>query len=130
VRSPHVYWHVYPREQIKPELRGDLLCMIEVPWTPGSPVVRDIVDPTGRDFPNQAVSRFPALMRADHHGILYAGVSKTAVNDLMLTDPQLLPIDSAYSFYNRQIVSNARNFFLLDPNRGFKTMPQHMVQLL
>jgi hypothetical protein len=130
VRSPHVYWHLYPRDQIKPTLRGNLICVLEVPWAPGSPVVRDVIDSIGRDFPPRSVVRFPALMHPDHHGILYVGVNKTAVYDLMLIDPQLLPIDSTYSFYNRQIVSNARNFFLLDPNRGFKTMPQHLIQLL
>ncbi len=130
MRPSHVYWHIYPRDQVKSALRGELFCVLEVPWKSGSPVVRDIVDPTGRDFPGQALLRFPALMRPDYHGIVYAGVSKSAVYNLMLSDPQIVSEDPGYSRYNRKIISNARNFFLLDPNLGFKAMPQHMVQLL
>jgi hypothetical protein len=130
MRSPHLYWHIYPRHQIRLELRGDLLFVLEVPWAPGSPVLRNIFDPTGRDFPRTTPARFPEFMRTEHHGILYAGVNKAAVYDLMLTDPALMGEEGDYVFYNRDIVSNARNFFLVDPNLGFKSMPQHMTQLL
>ncbi len=130
MRSSHLYWHLYPQDQIKAELRGGLTCVLEVPWVSGSPVLRDIIDPSGCDFPGGCPAHFPTLRHADHHGILYSGVNKMAVFDLMLTDPRMLPDDSDYSLYNRQIISNARNFFLLDPNRGFKAMPHHLVQLL
>jgi len=128
--SLHVYWHLYAQNQIKPHLRGRLICVLEVPWVAGTPVVRDIFDPSGNDFPGQRDLPFPALRRANHHGILYAGVSKEAVYELMLNDAQMVPEDPTYAKYNHQIVSGARNFFLLDPNRAFKAMPQHLVQLL
>ena len=130
MRSPHLYFHLYPQNQIKPGLRGNLIFVLSVPWALGSPVVRDILDPSGNDFPGQKPIRFPALIRPDHHGVMYIGLNKVAICDVMLSDPQIIPEDPSFSFYNRQIVSKARNFFLLDPNRGFKTMPQHMVQLL
>ena len=128
--SPHVYWHIYPQNQIRNNLRGELICVIEVPWVSGSPVFRDIIDPAGQDSRSQTEVRFPALLRPNHHGIMYIGVNKPAVYKLMLTDPQMEPEDANYAVYNRQIITNARNFFLLDPNRGFKAMPQHLVQLL
>jgi len=69
-------------------------------------------------------------MRDDYHGILYAGISKAAVYELMLSDPMMIKQDADYALYNGDIVANARNFLLLDPNLGFKSMPQHMAQLL
>jgi hypothetical protein len=121
---------MYPQGQIKPALRGNLVFVLAVPWVVGSPVVRDILDPIGNDFPGQPIIRLPALIHPDHHGIMYIGVNKSAICDVMCADPKMVPEDPNYAVYNRQIVANARNFFLLDPNRGFKTMPQHMVQLL
>ncbi len=127
--SPHTYWHIYPQEQIKSSLHGRLVCVLQVPWVPSSPVIRDVVDGPGRKLNSTAVA-FPALLHHDHHGILYVGVSEPAIRRLLLTDPQIQSRDPSYASYNRQIITNARNFFLQDPNLGFKTMPQHMVQLL
>ncbi|HVV71168.1 MAG TPA: hypothetical protein VHI52_06670 [Verrucomicrobiae bacterium] len=130
MRRCHIYWHIYPQDQIKPALHGNLVCLLEVPWTAVTPVVRDVFDPAGGEFPNHMALRFPRPMREDHHGIMYLGVNKAAIFKLALLDPQM-PIEATdYSRYNRQIISRARNFFLLDPNLGFKAMPQHMVQLL
>jgi len=126
--SSHVYWHIYPQDQIKSELRGNLVLVLEVPWAAGSPVIRRIVDPTGLDFP--CTGAFCGVLRTDHHGIMYVGVNKSAAYDLMLADPPMLLADTSYALYNRDIIRNARNFFLIDPNRGFKAMPQHMIQLL
>ena len=126
----HHYWHIYPQTQIKHGLHGGLVCVLEVPWRASKPVVRCVLDPAGLDFPGQKALTFPSLLSPDHHGVMYVGVSKTAVCDLMLTDPPMMADQPDYTLYNRQIISRARNFFLVDPNRGFKAMPQHMVQLL
>ena len=130
MRPAHIYWHIYPEEQIRPEFRGRLTLVLEVPWVPGSPVVRNIFDATGRDFPRTNAPTFSALLSTKHHGILYAGINKNAVYDLMLSDPPINQKDVDYVSYNREIVANARNLFLRDPNLGFKAMPQHMAQLL
>ena len=111
-------------------MRGNLLLLFEVPWQTGSPVIRSILDPSGLDFPSASIEGFHGLLRTDHHGIMYVGVNKSAAYDLMLADPPMLAEDADYTIYNRDIVRNARNFFLIDPNRGFKAMPQHMIQLL
>lgn len=126
----HHYWHLYPQIQIKRGLRGGLICVLEVPWSSRTPVVRRVFDPAGSEFPGQKTLSFPALLSPDHHGIMYIGVNKTSVCDLMLNDPPMPADQPDYTIYNRQIISRARNFFLVDPNRGFKAMPQHMVQLL
>ena len=130
MRPAHLYWHIYPRHQIRLELRGNLLFVLEVPWVAGCPVLRNIFDRTGRDFPRKPVGRFPEFTRSEHHGIIYAGVNKAAVYDLMLSDPPMSNTDTDYALYNQSIVASARNFFLIDPNLGFKSMPQHMAQLL
>lgn len=130
MRASHLYWHIYPRDQIRAKLRGNLVFILEIPWASGCPVLRNIFDPTGQDFPRTIPIRFPEFMRAEHHGVLYSGVNKAAVCDLMLSDPPMIKEDADYAVYNREIVANARNFFLIDPNLGFKSMPQYMAQLL
>jgi len=130
MRSAHLYWHIYSQDQIRPEWRGPLAFVLEVPWVTGNPVVRNVFDPTGRDFPRTNPNGLAGSLRGEHHGILYAGVNKAAVYELMLSDPAIRTEDADYSLYNREIVANARNFFLIDPNLGFKVMPQHMAQLL
>ncbi len=166
-----VYWHIYPRDQIKPELRGNLIYLLEIPALPGAPVVRQIVDPRGLDFPKRVSEncqqnvgadvrrrisgherlvfrlltwgptsfqtradhpRFPAppLWSAAHHAILYQGVSKAAADDRMLLDPSIQRADPRFAFYNRDLICNSRQFFLVDPQYGFETMPEHTVRLL
>ena len=130
MRSPHLYWHIYPQQQIRAELRGNLLLVLEVPWAAWTPVLRNIFDPAGRDFPRIDSETFLSFMQSEHHGILYAGLSKPAVYDLMLADPPMPNRDADYALYNHEIVARARNYFLVDPNLGFKSMPDHMTQLL
>lgn len=128
--APHLYWHIYPEKQIRPELRGNLLLVFEVPWTAWTPVIRNVFDQRSQDFPWDPRGTFLSCMQPEHHGVLYAGVSKAAVYDLMLADPSLPHADSDYGLYNHEVIAGARNYFLLDPNLGFKTMPSHMAQLL
>src|SRR5215467_9090754 len=104
MRPSHLYWHIYPREQIRPELRGNLVFVLEIPWASGFPVLRNIFDPTGRDFPPTTPGRFPYFMRAEQHGIIYQAVNKAAVFDLMLSDPPLTKQHADYALYNREIV--------------------------
>jgi hypothetical protein len=119
-----VYWHIYRRDQIKPGLRGELIYFLEIPAFPGALVARQILDPSGLDFPAQP------FLSATHHGILYQGVSKSAADDLMLLDPSVQRADPRFVFYNRDLVCNSRKFFLIDPEHGFQTMPEHTVRLL
>ncbi|HWX21662.1 MAG TPA: hypothetical protein VN578_17295 [Candidatus Binatia bacterium] len=125
------YWHIYRRDQIKPELRGNLVYLLQIPATLGTPVVRHVFDPRGVDFPASPGRRFAAgLVKNQHHGILYDGVSKAAVCDLRLEDPKLSKADPRFAFYNREVVCKSRDFFLIDPVAGLETMPDHTVRLL
>lgn len=128
--SPHLYWHIYSQRQIRHELRGHLLLVLEVPWIGMTPVVRNILDPQSRDFRLTGTGAFLSFMQREHHGILYAGVNKPAVCELMLADPSMPQGGGDYALYNHEIIARARNYFLLDPNLGFKSMPDHMAQLL
>jgi hypothetical protein len=130
MNSPHLYWHIYPQKQIRAELRGNLFLVLEVPWAARTPVLRNMFDPDGRDFPRINSGTFLSFIQSEHHGILYAGVNKPAVCNLMLADPQMPNRDADYALYNHEIVRRARNYFLVDPNLGFKSMPDHMTQLL
>ncbi len=125
-----VYWHIYSRDQIKPELRGRLIYLLEIPATPGSPVMRHVFDPAGREFPANSRQRVMALLSNLRHGIVYDGVSKHSVYDVLLCDPKIRREDPQFYAYNRGIISNSRTFFLTDPERGLQKLPQTTARLL
>jgi hypothetical protein len=125
-----VYWHVYRCNEIKPELRGNLRYLLEIPLTLGVPVLRHLVEPCGLGFlvsPRQGLTYF---LHGQHHGILYDGVGQAAVQQVIQSGPGLEQADRRFAFYNRQLVCHSRNFFLLDPERGFDTLPEPTIRLL
>ena len=67
-----------------------MIYVLEIPRVPGCPVLRHVFDPLGRDFPADSRERISALMSSFRHGIIYAGISKAAAYDVMLTDPRIL----------------------------------------
>lgn len=125
-----VYWHIYSRDQIKLELRGRLIYLLEIPSAPGSPVMRHVFDPDGREFPANSRQRVMALLSNLQHGIVFDGVSKHSVYDVLLYDPKIRREDPLFLAYNRGIISNSRTFFLNDPERGLKALPPATVRLL
>jgi len=130
MKSTHVYWHIYPRAQIKPALQGNLIYVLEVPLVAGSPVIRDVIDPSERDFPGPDALGCPSLGHSGRRGIVFCGVSKAAVYDLMLVDPRISNDDTGFTRYNADIIRNARRFFLADPEHDLKVMPEPVAQLL
>ena len=81
-----------------------MIYVLEIPRVPGCPVLRHVFDPLGRDFPADSRERISALMSSFRHGIIYAGISKAAAYDVMLTDPRILKGDSRFMLYNHEIV--------------------------
>src|SRR5215470_8312302 len=106
MRPSDVYWHIYRRDEIKPELRGRLIYVLEILRVPGCPVLRHVFDPLGRDFPSDSRARIANLMAALRHGIIYYGVSKAAAYDVMLTDPRIFKGDRRFLLYNHEIICN------------------------
>jgi len=125
--TAEIYWHVYTQDQVKPELRGNLIYILEVPSFPGSPILRDIFDPTGRQFPSATAARLRALIDSSYHGIMYRGVNKAAVYDVMLQDPVLLKHDPEFAIYNKAILAKARDFFLKQPQHNFNVRAEQVV---
>ena len=125
-----VYWHIYRRDQIKPEFRGYLICVLEVPPVTGLPVLRNILDPTGQDFPIAGREPLAALLERRHHAIVFEGVCKPAVFDLITLDPLIREERPQFLSYNRELVGNARQFLLADPDRGLPGMPARTARLL
>ena len=125
-----VYWHIYRRDQIKPKFRGYLICVLEVPPATGLPVLRNILDPTGRDFPIAGPGALAALREFRHHAVVFEGVCKSAVYDLVAQDPVIREERPQFISYNREIVRNARQFLLADPDRSLKGMPEGTARLL
>jgi hypothetical protein len=125
-----VYWHIYPPHQIKPELRGHLLCILAIPGSGNSPVIRDVVDPSGRDFPRFPQIKITDFVNGPHHGIVFQGVSREALYEVISLDPPIDRADVTCSGYNRQIVDNCRKFFLRNPGHPWNGVPQTASKLL
>jgi hypothetical protein len=130
MKPSDVYWHIYRREEIKPDLQGRLVYVLEIPRTPGCPVLRHVFDPLGRDFPANSRRRILSLVANQRHGLIYDGISKAAAFDVMLTDPRIMKADSQFLHYNHQIICNSRKFFLTAPERGLDWVPKRTAQLL
>jgi len=130
MRPSDVYWHIYRRDEIRLELQGRLIYVLEIPRVPGCPVLRHVFDPLGREFPSDSRHRISGLITGLRHGIIYHGVSKAAAYDVMLTDPRILKGDKRFVLYNHEIICNSRIFFLAEPNHGFEDMSRHTAQLL
>jgi hypothetical protein len=130
MKSLDVYWHVYRRDQIKPEFQGYLICVLEVPSVSGFPVLRNILDPNGRDFPIAGREVLAALWGRRHHGVIFEGVCKSAIFELVALDPMIRVEQPQFASYNRKIILNARQFLLTDPDHSLEAMPGHNSRLL
>ena len=64
------------------------------------------------------------------HGIIYQGVNKAAVYDVLLSDPRIRRHDIHLHEYNRALVRNSRHFFLVDPEHPFEEMPAATAHML
>jgi hypothetical protein len=130
MRTPDVYWHIYPQDQIHQRLRGHLLFFLAFPAIGGLPVLRDVADPTGRDF---SVRPQIALVRAhpcSNSGIVFQGVSKPSVYGLLSLDPPIDPSDAGFQKYNRELVAATRRFYLIHPDHPWQDMPRAVVEML
>jgi len=116
MKAPGLHWSIYGPDQVRPALRGNLVYLLEVAATGRAPILRDIFDPSGREFPNNAPARIRALIQSGYHGVVYQGVSKAAVFDVMEHDPRILADDTTFERYNRELLENARRFFLQNPH--------------
>jgi hypothetical protein len=118
MKSPQLHWHIFTREQIRPEHRGNLVYILELSATGCAPALRDIFDPSGIYFPDAAQPRLRALIESGYHGIIYSGLNKTAVYDVMAEDPPILQHDTTFAIYNSELIQHARKFFLSHPEEA------------
>ena len=130
MKTLDVYWHIYRRDQIKPGFRGHLICVLEVPPVPGLPVMRSVLDPTGRDFPIAGREVLAAFLEGRHHGLVFAGVCKSAMLELVTLDPVIREERPRFMSYNRELVQNARHFLLAHTDRVLKGLPKNTARLL
>lgn len=128
MRALNQYWHIYRPDQIKPELRGGLILILEMPASTGSPVLRHLFEMRQKGDGTHEVSG-PPLARGTNR-IVFAGVAENAIYDLMLSDPAIRRDDVGYTSYNRQVVRNARQFLLQEPEHGFALLPATTARLL
>jgi len=130
MKTLDVYWHIYPRAQIKPGFRGHLICVLEVPPVPGFPVLRSVLDTTDREFPIAGREALATMLEGRHHGLVFAGVCKSAILELITLDPVIREERPRFASYNRELVHNARHFLLADTDRVLKGLPKNTARLL
>jgi hypothetical protein len=116
MKKPDVYWQVYRQDQIKPERRGRLVYLLEIPRIAGAPVLRHVFDPSGEEFPTGERQR-ASLLRRLPHGVVYEGVNRASVFEVLKSDPRISPGAEGFLDYNRAVVRNSRRFFLIEPAR-------------
>ena len=129
MQPAEVFWHRYPREEIKPAIRGNLVYVLEIPRRGDTSVTRHIFDKTGKSFPH-ASKLIPALLASANNAIIFDGISKGSVYDALLCDPAIDKRDKSFINYNRSLICSSRRFFLSRPGAGFDTLPITAVRLL
>jgi hypothetical protein len=126
----HTFWQIFGGDYLKPKLRGDLVYLLEVPGTAGIPVLRNVFDPSGVDFPANSYERLQALLEVGHHGILFEGVSRAAVDALMDWEPPISQNDTEFLVYNRRLIWSSMNLLLAHPYDALEHLPEPLVKLL
>ena len=124
------FWQIFCGENIKPDVQGELLYLLEIPGTTGVPVLRNAFDPAGVQYPANSYDRLQALLELGHHGIMFDGVSKAAVEALMDWEPPMTREDDQFMVYNRRLVWSSMNLLLCDPVDALEQIPDSIVRLL
>jgi two-component system, chemotaxis family, chemotaxis protein CheY len=107
------YWHVYPREQIKPTLAGDAVYTLAIP-SGGDASVKGF---QGKALRYNRIAGLPeseqdASVFSYPYGIIFDGVNHESIEDL--EEPESLVELAAFEVpcHNQQLISNAKNLFL------------------
>jgi hypothetical protein len=124
IMRPDVYWRIYRPDRIKPHLRGNLIFVLEIPANPNGSVLRHIFDPSGMDFPAQPRRGITRLLAQQRQGIVFDGVSKAAIEELMKSNPEAPKSNSPSNLSRHDLVGNSRSFFLTNPEPDFEVSPE------
>jgi hypothetical protein len=126
----HTFWQIFCGENIKPDFQGNLIYLLEIAGTPGVPVLRNVFDPVGIEYPANSYDRLQALLELGHHGILFEGVSKAAVEALTDWEPPISCEDTPFVVYNRRLVWSTLNLLLCNPADALEQIPEPIVRML
>lgn len=129
MRKPDVYWHIYRNDHIKPQWRGRLTYVLEIPRTVGTPVLRHAFDPAGEDFP-QGEEQIINLLQRLQHGIVFCGVNKAAIEQVIRSDPPLSAQEDDFLRYNHALVRNSQALFLQRSSLSSDKLPEKTARLL
>ena len=107
------YWHVYPREQIKPELAGDGVYALALPPGAGASV-RSFV---GTNLRHHRITTLPEIEQdewvlAYPYGLIFEGINRESLH--RLEEPESLTEAAGFEVpcRNQQVIADARNLFL------------------
>jgi CheY-like chemotaxis protein len=107
------YWHVYPREQIKPEFAGDGIYALAVPTGTGA-AVRSFV---GTNLRHHRIATLPEIQQdvgvlAYPYGLIFEGINRDSLNHLEEPEPLWEAAGFEVPCRNQQVISAARKLFL------------------
>lgn len=126
----HTFWQIFCGENIKPNVQGDLIYLLEIPGMPGIPALRNVFDPAGIAYPANSYDRLQALLQLGHHGVLFEGVGKAAVQALMEWEPPITADDPQFVTYNRRLVWSSMSMLLCDPLDALEQLPGPLIEML
>lgn len=126
----HTFWQIFCGENLKPDVQGDLIYLLEIPGISGVPVLRNVFDPDGIQYPANSYERLQALIEMGHHGILFEGINKVTVDALMDWEPSVTAEDTQFAIYNRRLVWSSLNLLLCDPFDALEQIPEPIVRML
>ena len=121
---PPTYWQIFSGDRIKPKHRGDLVYMLELPGAAGVPILRDVFDHQGEQYPPGSGDRIVALMELGYHGIVFDGLNREAVDSLMAWQPKMRSDDLSFHLYNQCLIWNSMTFLLCEPEHGLGHLPE------
>jgi CheY-like chemotaxis protein len=107
------YWHVYPREQIKPTLAGDAVYALAIP-SGGDTSVKSF---QGKALRYNRIAGLPeseqdASVLSYPYGIIFDGVNHKSIEDLEEPESLVDLAEFEIPCHNQQLISNAKNLFL------------------
>jgi CheY-like chemotaxis protein len=110
------YWHVYPREQIKPGLVGDGVCALGIPPSTEAPLHSFV----GGNLRHNRIAHLPGMgqhasVLTYPYGIIFEGVEGDRIE--AIEEPEAMAEAAGFEVvcYNQRMIARARNLFLVQP---------------
>ncbi len=111
------YWHVYPREQIRPVLAGDGVCALGISAGAEAPL-RSFVGGSLRHNRIASLAEMGqnASVLTYPYGIIFEGIERGRIEALEEPEDLAETVGFEVVCYNQRLIYSARNLFLAQPS--------------